>query len=255
MTRTTTLAFVIPVSALLLVLTPFSDANTSRVADLEKNLPLIEELNESVQSRLLKPLPKSLGMSRIMIRSSFGDHFRPLISDRRDFAPENEQEKKVLSALEERKVQVGLYLFGESILREDSKEFSFRALKGPGAITAGTPRPKWYPSKVLRVSPPEVVPVEDRLPDWAAIYPVAQRAMKSFQDGGRGFEMEFHGWTLAARPALAVNEKCVSCHNNKAYLQYKGNAKLGDPLGGVLYAFRPTPEPVSASTARPHSAE
>lgn len=246
MTRATSLAFVIPVSALL-VLTPFSDANTSRADDVETTLPLIEELNVSVQNRLLKPLPKSLGMSRIMVRSSFGDHFRPLVSDRRDFAPENEQEKQVLATLEARKLQVGLYLFGESILREDSKDFSFRALKGPGAITAGTPRPKWYPGRVLRTPVPATEATEDVLPDWKTIYPVAQRAMRSFKDGGKGFEMEFQGWTLAARPAVAVNEKCVSCHNNKAYTQSLGDAKLGDPLGGVLYAFRPTPGPVSAT--------
>ena len=108
-------------------------------------LPLIDELNVSIQQRLLNPLPQTLGMSRIMRRPSIGEHFHPVVSDKRDFAPEDDRERKALAALEDRKVQVGLYLFGETILRQDAGALSFRALKGPGSITIDTPRPKWYP--------------------------------------------------------------------------------------------------------------
>ena len=203
-----------------------------------ETLPLIDDLNDAIQQRLLKPMPKSLGMTRIMIRPSFGEHFLPLTSRNRDFAPENDRERKVVAALEDRKLDVGLYLFGESILSQGPELLSFRALKGPGAITANTPRPNWYPSlQALHaaVDPSSADP--QLLPDWRAIYPVAQRAMRSFKDGGNGFEMEFHGWTIAARPAIATSDKCVACHNNLS--PRNATAKVGESIGGVMYAFRP----------------
>ena len=66
-----------------------------------ETLPLIDDLNDAIQQRLLKPMPKSLGMTRIMIRPSFGEHFLPLTSRNRDFAPENDRERKVVAALED----------------------------------------------------------------------------------------------------------------------------------------------------------
>jgi hypothetical protein len=75
------------------------------------------------------------------------------------------------------------------------------------------------------------------LPDWEAIYPLARRAMKSFQDGSQGFETTFGNWTIAARPVMASQARCVGCHN----AQPGGNAHpvvLDRPIGGVLYAFR-----------------
>ena len=201
---------------------------------------MIDELDVSIQQRLLNPLPNTLGMSRIMVRPSLGEHFLPVITDARDFAPENDRERKALAALEDRKVQVGLYLFGERILREDAGALSFRALKGPGSITIDTPRPKWYPFGILgpsgspRSAADVGITAADCLPDWIEIYPVAQRAMRSFKDGGKGFETEFQGWTIAARPALAASLRCVSCHNSVT----PGSAKLGEAVGGVLYACR-----------------
>lgn len=201
-------------------------------------LPLINDLDAAVQERLLASDPGTFGMSRIMVRPSLGEHFRPVITDRRDFAPVNDQERKVLAALESHKMQVGLYLFGQSILAETAGPWSHRALKGPGAITAGTPRPQWYPFKALNLKGLERVDERadtgDRLPDWKAIYPIAKRALRSFNDGGKGFEIEFETWMLAARPAIAANQKCVSCHNRMD----RAAVKMGDPIGGVLYAYR-----------------
>lgn len=196
-------------------------------------LPLINDLDAAVQERLLTSEAGTFGMSRIMVRPSLGEHFRPVITDRRDFAPVNDQERNVLAAMESHKMQVGLYLFGQSILAESAGPFSYRALKGPGAITAGTPRPEWYPFKVLnRIDEREHS--RARLPAWNAIYPIAKRALRSFNDGGKGFEIEFETWTLAARPAIAANSKCVSCHNRMD----RAAVKMGDPIGGVLYAYR-----------------
>ena len=84
---------------------------------------------------------------------------------------------------------------------------------------------------------PSITFKQDTLPDWNATYLVARAAMKSFREGGRGFETRLDTWTIAARPVTAVAEKCVMCHNNQAY---KGShdARLGQPIGGVLFAFR-----------------
>ena len=200
---------------------------------------LIDQLDDCVQERLHNPTPEGLGMSRITIRSSLGTHFTPVLTDKRDFEPQSDRERKALAALEDRKIQVGLYLVGASILNEDSGALNFRSLKGPGAITIDTPRPKRYPSSLSKPGPWQLpVRVEDTgtvyLPDWNAIYPVAQRAMRSFKDGGKGFETEFLGWTIAARPAMAASSKCVSCHNSLA----PDSVKLGEAVGGVLYAYR-----------------
>lgn len=189
---------------------------------------LIDNFDEALQQRLLKPAPKTLGMSRIMVRPSFGHHFAPVRSDKRDFMPENAHEKELVAALEARGVQLGVYLFGEDVLKHDSAALNFRALKGPGAITEGTPRPGWYPglakSKTID---------ENALPDWREIYPVAQKAMKTFQTGEPGFETEIGNWTIAARPALATDARCVHCHQAAG-----SKAQLGDAVGGILYAYR-----------------
>jgi len=206
----------------------------ARLTVSSDTLPLIDDFDRVIQQRLSEPMPNAFGMSRIAVPSSFGKHFAPVTRNRRDFVPENDSERKAVAALESRKLAVGLYLFGELIVREDAAKFNSRALKGPGAITVHTPRPDWYPSA-------RVAAMKEKdsasLPNWVKIYPVAQRAMRSFQDGGKGFEMEFEGWTIAARPAIATHDRCVSCHSNRA-LQ-GATAKRGEPIGGVLYAFRP----------------
>ena len=234
----------------LLLLTQLGSA---RLPGAVEALPLIEQLDYYVQERLSNPLPDALGMSRIMVRSSFGTHFRPVISDKRDFAPQDDGERKALAVLEDRKIQVGLYLIGASILSENSGALNFRSLKGPGAVTIDTPRPKRYPSLLVSVGP-ERLPVTVAgdattvyLPDWIAIYPVAQRAMRSFRDGGKGFETEFQDWTIAARPAIASSSKCVSCHN----ILDAASLKLGEAVGGVLYAYRVANTPAKTLSSTP----
>jgi hypothetical protein len=134
--------------------------------------------------------------------------------------------------LEEGQIQVGLYLFGTAIANSEPALLNFRALKGPAAITRGTPRPAWYPTLAEPAAPKP-----GALPDWNAIYPVAQKAMKSFQDGGKGFETTVDNWNIAARPVIASHERCVSCHNHPAY-RSTGEVKLHQAIGGVLYAFQ-----------------
>jgi len=49
-------------------------------------------------------------MSRVMVRPSLGEHFRPVLTDKRDFAPESDQERKILAAPESHNVQVLFYM-------------------------------------------------------------------------------------------------------------------------------------------------
>jgi hypothetical protein len=109
------------------------------------DLHLIIRLNEAIQHRFEDPAPASLGMSRVMVPPSFGGHFRPDMTLQRDFQPEDLAEHDVIAALEHRQTQVGFYLFGNAITDSDPSHPNFRALKGPGAMTRGTPRPAWYP--------------------------------------------------------------------------------------------------------------
>jgi hypothetical protein len=185
-----------------------------------RDLPLIDRFQEQVQRRFESPLPDSLGMSRVAVPSSMGGHFSPVRTAERDFIPENALEREVVGQMEEKGVQVGLYVFGPAILAATPEFQDFRALKGPAAITRGTPRPAWYPGQPKVSAEPH-----DTLPDWNAIYPLARRAMLSFQDGGAGFETKLASWDIAARPVAAA-ERCATCHGNASH------------LGGVLDAFR-----------------
>jgi hypothetical protein len=192
---------------------------------------LINRLDTIVQNRFRDPAPLTLGMSRVARPVSMGTHFYPRRASARDFQPESPAEKDVIDALEKQQTQVGFYVIGNvitSLPPSDVTLESFRALKGPAAMTRGTPRPRWYPPsrKTAAVDP-------NALPDWEAIYPLASKAMETFENGGQGFETTFGNWNIAARPVIASQQRCVTCHNRMDL-----PVKLNDPIGGVLYAYR-----------------
>jgi hypothetical protein len=187
------------------------------------DLPLINRLDELVQLRFHDPLPGALGMSRIVMPMSMGRHFQPDRPSERDFRPENAAEREIVDKLEENRALVGLYVFGTAVRKTAPQALDYRALKGPGTVTRGTPRPAWYPSQLIASPAPA-----DALPDWKAIYPVARLAMTRFSAGGAGFETSLGGWDIAARPVIAA-EQCAACHNQLS---------LGKAIGGVLYALR-----------------
>ena len=61
--------------------------------------------------------------------------------------------------------------------------------------------------------------------------------MRSFEDGGKGFETTFDTWNIAARPVIASQERCLMCHTGEIPGTSHA-AKLNQAIGGVLYAFR-----------------
>ena len=196
------------------------------------DLDLINRLDALVQNRFQNALPLNLGMSRIARPPSFGGPFHPDMDAYRDFYPERPAEQQVIAALEQRHVQVGFYLIGAAITDSAPTDLNYRALKGPAAMTHGTPRPSWYPGtgQVQRAR-------GDTLPDWNAIYPVAHDAMRRLQNGRQGFDTAFGRWNIAVRPVIASEERCVTCHNSPMYAPAHVT-KLDDVIGGVLYAYR-----------------
>jgi hypothetical protein len=202
----------------------------------ESDIELIDRLDTIVLHRFADPMPANLGMSRIAGPPSFGEHYSPNWTSLRDFQPERSIEQEAIAALEARHTQVGFYLYGRAIAESAPADLNFRALKGPAVMTRGTPRPAWYPSLPMRT---DLIPNgnANTLPDWNAIYPLARKAMQSFEDGGHGFETELGNWNIAARPVIATQERCVTCHNNPAY-RPSHVTKLNETIGGVLYAYR-----------------
>src|SRR5262249_48139575 len=132
---------------------------------------LIARLDEVIQRRFAALPITTLGMSRVVQPSSFGEHFQPVRTAERDFQPTSAVEEVLIADMERAGLQVGLYLFGAAIEKAAPDALNFRALKGPGAITKGTPRPRWYPG-LLDVTP-RIPPSPDALPGWKTIYPVA----------------------------------------------------------------------------------
>jgi hypothetical protein len=171
-------------------------------------------------------------MSRAVNPLSFGSHYTPTMTSHRDFNPENITEMKVIADLEGRKIQVGFYLFGTAVVSSEAATLNYRALKGPAAMTRNTPRPAWYPGLAKPAAPQP-----GALPGWDAIYPLARKAMRSSEDGGKGFERTFDTWNIAARPVIASQERCLMCHNGELGGASHA-AKLNQAIGGVLYAFR-----------------
>ena len=174
----------------------------------------------------------ALGMSRMAIPNSYGSHFHAISQNIRDFVPERENEKELLTQMEEQNMQLGIFLFGQAILDQPNTNMDYRALKGPAIITKGTRRPP----QMARLIDPPTHPDPDALPTWLDAYPIGLRAMRSFADGGHGFETTLGNWTIAAKPALASGARCLGCHN--ANTNSKKQLKLGDPVGGILYAYK-----------------
>ncbi len=201
----------------LLLLVPFLFAVPGK-------LPLIDEFDHVVMARLTSPPARlgildrePLGMSRIVSPDSYGKHFLPIISNSRDFIPQNGYEKELLAQLEEADLELGIYLFGESVMDQPATAMDYRSIKGPAVVTKAT--------------------VRTNLPSWNTAYPLAEKAMKSFKDGGHGFEVHLDDWTIAARPAIANNVRCITCHNLRRANEWKP-LKVGDAIGGVLYAYK-----------------
>ena len=196
---------------------------------------LADQLDKVMQNRLQTPpmsengMSPQLGMSRMVLPNSYGNHFSANPHNIRDFVPENENERALLAQMEEQKLEVGLYLFGQAIVDQPYTNLNYRALKGPAIITKGTKRPPLLAG--LLESPAKSDP--DVLPTWREAYPIGQRAMRSFLDGGHGFETKVGWWTIAARPAIASDARCVSCH-----ISSNESQKIGEPIGGILYAYK-----------------
>ncbi len=178
-----------------------------------RNIDLVNCFDDLIQARFRDPMPQTLGMNRAVTANSFGQNYQPIFTDLRDFMPQNPAERSLLAELEQQHVQLGIYVFGLDVVRSEPSALNFRALKGPAVITAGTPRASWYPANVEPsghlFAPPLVA-----------------------------LQSESSNRTVAARPLIASEVRCVPCHNATT----PGRAALQQPLGGILYAFRKAPK-------------
>jgi hypothetical protein len=193
------------------------------------DLQLVDKFNDAIQARFADPAPAMLGISRMTTPASMGHSFTPLTTNVRDLDPGATALIDAANALEAAGLQTGFYVFGEAVTESPAEAMSFRALKGPAVATVGTPRPCWYPPLDTACKN-----LTNALPDWKEIYPLAQRAMRSFADGGKGFETPHGVWNIAVRPVLASAPHCVMCH-------VTNSIRVNRPLGGVIYAFRREP--------------
>jgi hypothetical protein len=151
---------------------------------------LIDELNDCMTARFQY--------------SSAAAHSQSLVTLKRGFQPENARERKLLTALEQQGLQVGLYLFGRTI-----------GDRTPDLVTI---------TKIRAASQ------DERLPDLTAISPVARMAMRTFAAGGKGYAATVGNWQIIARPVLVENDRCIACHGN--------GVALHEALGGAIYAYR-----------------
>jgi hypothetical protein len=219
----------IPVALLLLLAARWPEATS---------LPNVEEFHNQMLRRFSDG--RGFGMSRIMIWSTLGRHFRAPIGAKVDFKAENATEAQIITDWTRDDYQTGLYVFGASVASEPASTLDHRALKGPGVLNDATPR--------------------NELPKWAEVYPVAVEAIRRFERGASSHTTQLNGWTLHARPVVATKQACVECHTkgpawdglvrlSKFVAEADGTYKevppppapeirIGDTLGGVIYMYR-----------------
>ena len=210
----------------------------------------LDSLDRCIQERFATT-GKALGFSRVAIT----------VHKAHLFVPENESEADAVRRFGDARAQVVMYLASRR-----------RPRRGPHGGPADPPPPVQGP---VYVHP---VPSDRRqlLPDGAerlmlfggAIAPLQkeqvgpalpdglrlnERAVESlaalWQRDSAAFELE--GWKFVARPVRATAQTCLSCHNwrprsaTAARMAVGEGAeelfRLGDPIGAVLYGYRPQP--------------
>ena len=203
---------------------------------------------------------RTFGMSRIISFNVLGRHFPGSgFGAAVDFQAENAAETQIVERLHAEGVLIGVYAFGRSAAHDEASALNHRAMKGPAVVTAGTLRPlsgpfarpeiptlhqmpEWSPQPYLTLRKP-LAPNDspDRLPDWAQTYPIAQAAMRMFDEGQNAHEAQIGDWRLSARAVRVSQDDCIQCHT--VGIARPAGAKteplhLGDALGGILYVYR-----------------
>ena len=192
----------------------------------EADSRLLSLLDDSVQRRF-KDIDKGFGYRRIIAAGSTPHRFNP----------ENPTELKAVDELRTARMEVFLYVAGRSVLGKRPPDTEPNAdsrmrIKGPASVTP------------MRID--IFADYEEDLPRPSELWDQARAAMLAFHISGDTYEFAIGKWRFSARPVRATEQSCLDCHDARVtakVLPSLGgpdlvmNAKIGDPLGVVLYAY------------------
>lgn len=162
------------------------------------------------------------------------------ISTRRWFVPETTEEKDAVKALRHDGYEVCLYLVGRNILQDIPEE---RRKSEP-----------FFGSGVSHLMSGPVFVGEGTLkglPEGREMWEPAREALRKFDNGASRTSFEIAGWNIEARPVMASDDKCLSCHGYDSRLVsdpqapgrrrmeiQRNQLRIGDTLGVLLYVHR-----------------
>jgi hypothetical protein len=177
---------------------------------------LISALNACIQERF-KEVDERFGLARIVTVNRSPHVFRP----------EQAAEFDAVAALEQADLRVVLYLTSRHVPTtfvefDPSKQISpaaaSRRIKGPVWITTASTISAEARSDGPRTPPPSL-----------DLWDESRRALEAFARSD-AHEFQSGKWQFIAKPIRASDAVCLRCHRS---------AKIGDPLGAVLYGYQP----------------
>lgn len=165
----------------------------------------IASLNRSIQERF-KDVDDTFGLRRIVVIGDTPHRFRP----------ETVTELAAVQEVEDAKLRVAMYVAGRRVLDREPD----LTTKTPFAVNR---RVMFGP---IAVTPPISA---EGLPEAFDLIDESRIAFRTLGERDR-HDFEFADWKFTARPIRASTTKCLTCHRGLS---------IGDPLGVVLYAYRP----------------
>ena len=165
-----------------------------------------------------KDVDEGFGFARIM---------KPGATTHR-FKPENVREDAAVNDLERAHLRVVLYLTGRAVLRSDlPAEWRRELTKGPVEVTSTG-------KDIDATAAPKPLDLDAD----------SRRAMTAFAKG-EPYDFTAPGWNFVALPVRASDASCLECHDenggtHRALRNAGSTLRVGDPLGVVLYGYRPS---------------
>src|SRR5688572_6908091 len=176
---------------------------------------LISVLNACIQDRF-KDVDERFGAARIVTVDSSPHVFRP----------ERAAEFDVVTALEQADLRVVLYLTSRHAPMT-FVEFGASKEISPAAASRRITGPVWITSAAAISAAGSDGP--HTLPRSLDLWDESRRALEAFATSD-AHEFRSGSWQFTAKPIRASDAVCLKCHRN---------AKIGDPLGAVLYGYQP----------------
>jgi hypothetical protein len=165
----------------------------------------IAALNRSIQDRF-QDIDKLFGLRRIVVLEDTPHRFRP----------DSVSEFSAVRELNDARLSVALYLAGRRVLQREPD----LTASEPFAINR---RVIFGPVHVTSVSASGLPAALDLLDESRVAFRTLARDHKH--------DFELADWKFTARAIRATGAQCLTCHRG---------LNVGDPLGVVLYAYRPS---------------